>query len=165
MNALALRLLFVVLLLAAIVMGIVTVRHRIASAEARAAAAETTARRLQGELDQAALSEKVVIRYVDRVRVVREVGATITKEIPVYVTAQADAACPIPTGFVRVHDAAAQGVPLGEPAGDPDAPAPGVTLSAVAGTVAGNYTACHETGAQLTALQAWLRGLQAIETP
>ena len=165
MNALALRLLFVVLLLAAIVMGIVTVRHRIASAEARAAAAETTARRLQGELDQAALSEKVVIRYVDRVRVVREVGATITKEIPVYVTAQADAACPIPTGFVRVHDAAAQGVPLGEPAGDPDAPAPGVTLSAVADTVAGNYTACHEAGAQLTALQAWLRGLQAIETP
>ncbi len=165
MNALALRLLFVVLLLAAIVMGIVTVRHRIASAEARAAAAETTARRLQGELDQAALSEKVVIRYVDRVRVVREVGATITKEIPVYVTAQADAACPIPTGFVRVHDAAAQGVPLGEPAGDPDAPAPGVTLSAVADTVAGNYTACHETGTQLTALQAWLRGLQAIETP
>ena len=165
MNALALRLLFVVLLLAAIVMGIVTVRHRIASAEARAAAAETTARRLQGELDQAALSEKVVIRYVDRVRVVREVGATITKEIPVYVTAQADAACPIPAGFVRVHDAAAQGVPLGEPAGDPDAPAPGVTLSAVADTVAGNYTACHETGTQLTALQAWLRGLQAIETP
>ena len=165
MNALALRLLFVVLLLAAIVMGIVTVRHRIASAEARAAAAETTARRLQGELDQAALSEKVVIRYVDRVRVVREVGATITKEIPVYVTAQADAACPIPAGFVRVHDAAAQGVPLGDPAGDPDAPAPGVTLSAVADTVAGNYTACHEAGAQLTALQVWLRGLQAIETP
>ena len=165
MNALALRLLFVVLLLAAIVMGIVTVRHRIASAEARAAAAETTARRLQGELDQAALSEKVVIRYVDRVRVVREVGATITKEIPVYVTAKADAACPIPAGFVRVHDAAAQGVPLGEPAGDPEAPAPGVTLSAVADTVAGNYTACHETGTQLTELQAWLRGLQAIETP
>ena len=165
MNALALRLLFVVLLLAAIVMGIVTVRHRIASAEARAAAAETTARRLQGELDQAALSEKVVIRYVDRVRVVREVGATITKEIPVYVTAQADAACPIPTGFVRVHDAAAQGVPLGEPAGDPDAPAPGVTLSAVADTVAGNYTACHETSEQLTSLQSWLSGLQAIETP
>ena len=53
MNALALRLLFVVLLLAAIVMGIVTVRHRIASAEARAAAAETTARRLQGELEKA----------------------------------------------------------------------------------------------------------------
>ena len=165
MSSIAVRLLLVVLLLAALGMGILTVKHRIESAEERAATAETTARRLQGELEQAALSEKVVIRYVDRVRVVREIGATITKEIPVYVTAKADAACPIPAGFVRVHDAAAQGVPLGEPAGDPDAPAAGVTLSAVADTVAGNYTACHEAGAQLTALQAWLRGLQAIETP
>lgn len=165
MNAITRELLFGLALVAAIVLGIWTVKHRIERAEQRAATAETTARRLQGELAQAALSEKVVIRYVDRVRVVREVGATITKEIPVYVTAQADAACPIPAGFVRVHDAAAQGVPLGEPAGDPDAPAPGVTLSAVADTVAGNYTACHETGTQLTELQAWLRGLQAIETP
>ena len=165
MNAITRELLFGLALVAALALGIWTVKHRIESAEERAATAETTARRLQGELEQAALSEKVVIRYVDRVRVVREIGATITKEIPVYVTAKADAACPIPAGFVRVHDAAAQGVPLGEPAGDPDAPAPGVTLSAVADTVAGNYTACHETGTQLTELQAWLRGLQAIETP
>ena len=165
MNALVRDLLFGLALLAAIVGGIWTVRHRIASAEARAATAETRAGRLQAELKQAQMGERVVTVYVDRVRIVRERGATITREIPVYVTAKADAACPIPAGFVRVHDAAAQGVPLGEPAGDPDAPAPGVTLSAVADTVAGNYTACHEAGAQLTALQVWLRGLQAIETP
>lgn len=165
MNAIARELIFGLALVAAIALGIWTVKHRIESAETRAATAETTALRLQGELEQAAMSQKVVIRYVDRVRVVREVGATITKEIPVYVTAKADAACPIPAGFVRVHDAAAQGVPIGEPAGDPDAPAPGITLSAVADTVAGNYTACHETSEQLTSLQSWLSGLQAIETP
>ncbi|MBN4688707.1 hypothetical protein, partial [Escherichia coli] len=75
------------------------------------------------------MSQRVVTRFVDRVRVVRERGATITKEIPVYVTARADARCDVPAGFVRVHDAAAANLPLGEPAGDPDAPAPGITLS------------------------------------
>lgn len=165
MNAIARELLFGLALVAAIALGIWTVKHRIQTAEERAATAETTALRLQGELEQAALSERVVIHYVDRVREVRVVGATITREIPIYVTAKADAACPIPAGFVRVHDSAAQGVPVGEPTGNPDAPVPGLALSAVAATVAGNYTACHETTQQLSALQDWLRGLQALETP
>ena len=58
---------------------------------------------------------KVVTQYVDRVRVVREKGETIIKEVPVYVPVQADAACTINRGFVRLHDAAAAGE-LPEPA-------------------------------------------------
>lgn len=165
MNALVRDILFGLALLAAIVGGIWTVRHRIASAEARAATAETRAGRLQAELEQAQMSERIVTVYVDRVRTVRERGATITREIPIHVTAKADAACPVPAGFVRVHDAAAQGVSLDPAAGDPDAPVPGLALSGVAAAVAGNYTTCHETAAQLTALQDWVRGLQAIATP
>ena len=165
MNALARDLLFGMALLAAIVGGILAVRHRIASAESRAATAETRAGRLQAELEQAQMGERIVTVYVDRVHTVRERGATITREIPVYVTAKADAACPIPAGFVRVHDAAAQGVPIDPSTGDPDAPVPGLALSGIAATVAGNYTACHETAAQLSALQDWVRGLQAIATP
>lgn len=165
MNALAARLLWVLLLIAGIAFSGWYIRHRIKTAEARAATAEATITRLQGELRQARMGERVVTHYVDRVRVVRERGATITREVPVYVTAKADAACPIPVGFVRVHDSAAQGLPLDRPAGNPDAPAPGLALSAVAATVVGNYTTCHETAQQLTALQDWVRGLQAIETP
>lgn len=165
MNALVARLLGVLLLIAGIAFSGWYIRHRIKTAEARAATAEATITRLQGELRQARMGERVVTQYVDRVRVVRERGATITREVPVYVTAKADAACPIPVGFVRVHDSAAQGLPLDHPAGNPDAPAPGLALSAVAATVAGNYTTCHETAQQLTALQDWVRGLQAIETP
>ena len=53
---------------------------------------------------------------------------------------------------------AAAGVPTPEAsAGTADAPAPGVALSAVAETVADNYTACHATAAQLTALQDHVR--------
>ena len=92
--------------------------------------------------------------YVDRVRIVREKGDTIIKEVPVYVPVQADAACTINRGFVRLHDAAAAGE-LPQPARDADAAAAGIALSAVAGTVAANYQTCHENAEQLRALQEW----------
>ncbi len=103
----------------------------------------------------------IVTEYVDRVQIVRERGATITKEVPVYVTAQADAACSVPVGFVRIHDAAAQGTDLVGSAADPDAPAAGVALSTVADTVASNYTACHANAEQVVALQAYINELLA----
>ncbi|MCC6591841.1 MAG: hypothetical protein IT479_01075 [Xanthomonadales bacterium] len=106
--------------------------------------------------EQAQATVKVVTQYVDRIRVVREKGDTIIKEVPVYVPVQADAACTINRGFVRLHDAAAAGA-LPEPARDTDAAAAGIALSAVAGTVATNYQTCHETAEQLSALQAWIR--------
>lgn len=119
-------------------------------------ALQTSATRLR----QAEATVKVVTEYVDRVRVVREKGDTIIREVPVYVPAQADAACTINRGFVRLHDAAAAGE-LPEPAGDADAPAAGIALSTVAETVAGNYQSCHENAEQLRALQAWLREMRA----
>lgn len=51
----------------------------------------------------------VVTQYVNRIRIVREKGETIIKEVPVYVPVQADAACTLNRGFVRLHDAAAAG--------------------------------------------------------
>lgn len=109
---------------------------------------------------QAQATVKVVTQYVDRVRVVREKGDTIIKEVPVYVPVQADAACSINRGFVRLHDSAAAGE-LPEPARDADAAAAGLALSAVAGTVAANYQTCHENVEQLRALQQWLLRMPA----
>ena len=106
--------------------------------------------------EQAQATVEVITEYVDRVRVVREKGDTIIKEVPVYVPVQADAACTINRGFVRLHDAAAAGA-LPEPARDTDAAAADIALSAVAGTVATNYQTCHETAEQLRALQTWVR--------
>ena len=107
------------------------------------------------EKEQAEATVRVVTEYVDRVKIVRQAGETIIKEVPVYVPAQADAACVVPRGFVRLHDAAAQGV-VPEPAGNSDAAPAGIALSAVAGTVAENYTACRENAEQLIALQSWI---------
>ena len=108
---------------------------------------------------QAQATVKVVTEYVDRVRVIREKGDTIFKDVPVYVPVQADAACAINRGFVRLHDAAAAGE-LPEPARDADAAPAGIALSAAAGTVAANYQTCHENAEQLRALQVWVREMQ-----
>jgi hypothetical protein len=109
---------------------------------------------------QAQATVKVVTEYVDRVRIVRERGDTIIKEVPVYVPVQADAACTINRGFVRLHDAAAAGE-LPEPARDADAAAAGLALSAVATTVTANYQTCHENAEQLRALQVWIGEMAA----
>ena len=150
------QILFGVALVAALCLYGWITHHRIATAEARATTAESAARTAQGQLAQKQVSDHIVVQYVDRVQVVHDVGVTLTKEIPVYVTAHADARCVVPVGFARVHDAAAAGVLPGAP-GAADAQPSSLALSAVAGTVVDNYTTCHVAAAQLTALQDWVR--------
>lgn len=106
------------------------------------------------------VTTKVVTEYVDRVRVVREKAKTIVKEVPVYVTPEADAACVVPRGFVRVHDGAARNEVPG-PAADSDDAASGVALSTVAEVTAENYGTYHEVAEQLKALQKWVAEQQA----
>jgi len=130
--------------------------HRIDDAEIRAAAAENQARNLADALTTRKDSERIVTQYVDRVQIVREKGQTIVRKVPLYVPASADAACIVPAGFVRLHDAAATSAMPDAP-GAADAQASGVALSTVASTVTDNYTTCHATAEQLTALQDWVR--------
>lgn len=132
-------------------------------AEIKATEAKTRVKGLESQLKDARDNVRVVTQFVDRVNTIREVGRTIEREVPVYVTQQADVACPIPRGFVQLHDAAAAGVPPTRDSIDPDARAEGLALSAVAATVAGNYSTCHETVAQLKALQDKLRSIGALE--
>lgn len=129
---------------------------QVAQAKAEKAAAEL-------KTAQGIVTVKTVTEYVDRVQIVREKGETIVKEVKVYVTPEADAACVVPVGFVRVHDAAASGEPA-VPAGDPDAPAEGIALSTVAETIAENYTIAHENAEQLTALQKWAADMERLSS-
>lgn len=138
---------------------------RLQHAQARATTAKIAADVLRGELAAAQASERIVTRYVDRVQVIHQRGATITREVPVYVTAQADHRCVVPLGFARVHNAAAQGIDLPRPAGSADAAPSGIALSAVAGTVVDNYTTCHANAAQLSTLQEWARAHSVKEHP
>ncbi|MOA25754.1 hypothetical protein D3C78_1464990 [compost metagenome] len=63
----------------------------------------------------------------------------------------------MPAGFVRLHDAAAGNLPPPDPAGAADEAPAGIALSAVAGTVAGNYTSCNANAEQLRQLQAYVQ--------
>jgi len=131
--------------------------HSYVTAIDRAKKAETAASELRTQLKNAKGATVTVTQYVDRERVIRLKGDTIVKEVPRYVPIEADAACAVPRGFVRLHDAAAAGaVPDPNPGGINAAPS-GVALSAVASTVAGNYTDSLANSEQLKTLQQTLR--------
>lgn len=103
---------------------------------------------------QGAVTERVVVKYRDRIVKVKGDTEFITKEIVRYVPASADPV--LPAGWVLLHDAAAtRAVP---PAPDGvDVAAPAVAASQALEGVVWNYGACHATEAQLLELQAWVR--------
>lgn len=155
MNALR-PLMLVIALLGACWLYYRVTERRIATVEAALSATKQESRDLSEQLTAARKNERIVTQYIDRVQVVRERGATIVQKVPVYVTPSADAACVVPDGFVRLHDAAATST-LPGPAGAADAQPSGIALSTIGSTVADNYAVCHATTEQLIALQAWVR--------
>lgn len=116
----------------------------------------------QADLEAAAnkVTVQVVTEYVDRVKVVKEKGDIVVKEVPVYITNQADQQCRLTTGFATLHDAAAKNT---EPVMPPDVNAPiKLALSDATTTIVKNYNTCHEIREQLISLQDWVRKQQAI---
>jgi hypothetical protein len=99
----------------------------------------------------------------DRQVEIRTVTKTLIREVPIYVTAETDRSYPVPVGLVRLHDAAALGLPaaLPDPAGRADDAPSGVAASTLGETVADNYGTCRANAAQLDALEEWVRQQQA----
>lgn len=54
---------------------------------------------LKTNVEQQQASVKTVTEYVDKVKVVRQKGETIIKEVPVYITKDVDSGCVIPNSF------------------------------------------------------------------
>ena len=54
---------------------------------------------LKTNVEQQQASVKTVTEYVDKVRVVRQKGETVIKEVPVYITKDVDSGCVIPNTF------------------------------------------------------------------
>lgn len=131
----------------------------------RTAGWEARERQAQGEMAEAAklaailagkraaVTQKVVFRFKERVRVVTQHGEEVQNEITRSVPADA----PHLAGyFRRLHDLSCCG----------DGQVPGATFGAHAAapvpqadairTIAGNYESCHANAEQLTALQRWV---------
>lgn len=119
-----------------------------ASAVRVAAKQDAKAADLSAEVRQATAEKQIEYRTVTK---------TLIKEVPKYVTVQADAACVVPVGFVRLHDVAAgsgQALFPAAPGGSVDTPS-GVSLSAVSSTVVANYGTAHLWRAEAEGWRAW----------
>jgi hypothetical protein len=83
--------------------------YGINASEARWAARVATAdaKIAQLEKDSGKVTEKIVVEYVDRVKVIKEKGENLVIRVPYYVSKEADNKCPVPAGFVRLYNRAA----------------------------------------------------------
>lgn len=101
--------------------------------------------------EAAKITTKTVIKYVDKIKIVRENGDEIIKVVEKFVPV----VC-VPNGIVQYHnDSAANRVPIAPR--DLDESCSGVDSISAAKTIAENYKRYHELKAQLEALQGWIR--------
>ena len=115
--------------------------------------------RIEQESQQ--VTEKVVIQYKEKIKVVKEKGDVIIKKVPEYVTKESDNNCTIPKSFVVLHDSAAKNEVPNSTAGV-DEGASAVKLSDVARTVTINYNNYHQLTEQLKALQDWVKQQEKV---
>lgn len=122
--------------------------------KAKVAAAELKASQL--ETKSAESTVQTINKYIDRVKIVKEKGDVIVKEVPKYISVKSDAECIIPKSFVLLHDSAAKNeVP--DSTGVIDESASTTKLSTVTETVVINYNTYYELAEQLKSLQEWIR--------
>lgn len=124
------------------------------------------AEKLKADMDRkVALSEKnskqIITKYVTKTKVIKEKGDVIIKEVPKFITKDADAKCIIPKSFVMLHDSAAKNEVPDSSKGI-DETASGVKLSTVGETVTINYNNYHQLSEQLKALQDWVTSQEKI---
>lgn len=113
------------------------------------------------EVASAEATTKIVTKYVTVDRIVKETGDAIIKEIPKYISKDADAQCVVPNGFVVLHDSASRNEVPDSTRGV-DEGASKVKISGIAETVTENYTTYHQVSQQLRALQEWIKEQHSI---
>ena len=128
-------------------------RGKQADAEISAIKSGLEAKVAQAQKLAAETSERVVIRYKDRVQIIHETAPEV--EHDVQVIRQSD--CTLPAEFVRLHNAGA-GVPSETPAGADDA-SQTISCADAIETIRANYEAARANAAQLEALQEWAKGV------
>ncbi|WP_199098960.1 hypothetical protein [Dyella sp. ASV21] len=136
--------------------------HALANAHAARDRAQAEAIASQFELSLSRIDRQVETHYLERIQIVHDAIKPIEIKVPVYVSPTTDRAFPLPVGFVRLHDAAADLSDLPTP-GTIDGTASAVEASTAAGVVVSNYGTYHEIAEQLIALQAWVRERSKLE--
>jgi hypothetical protein len=121
-------------------------------AEAGAKASEQIA---ELERKNSEISNAVVTKYVDKVRVVKEREYVYLGQAQTNVPNQFN----LSNGWVYLHDFGAKGSDA-EAARASDATASSVRDNTALGVVLRNYSACTENSGQIEALQKWIRDME-----
>lgn len=109
---------------------------------------------------RAAVTEKIVTRYIKVKGDTEVITRTVEKEIVRY--AESNPGLCIDGAWRVLHDAAAHNT-VPDPAGIPYGAAGAPPRAAEAlGTVTANYAACHRTADRLDALQGWVREQEQV---
>lgn len=127
----------------------------------RAKADELNAQIDKIKSQSATSSKKIVYKYIERTKIVKEKSNAIQSKIPEYIGKDADANCTIPESAIVLHDAAAKNE-LPDPASGAIKRASGTTLSKLLDTTVLNYGTFYEVREQLKALQDWVREQKKI---
>lgn len=107
-------------------------------------------------------SVKIVTKYIERTKVVKEKNDAIRTQVTKYITKEADANCSIPRSAIVLHDAAAKNVVPDSASGVNEGTAGDITLSKLLDTTVLNYGTFYEVREQLKALQDWVREQKKI---
>ena len=136
--------------------------HEEAKAEALRAKQEAAALEHAAELAKAAAEVDAITMQITTT--VRERAKVITREVPVYVTREADARCTVPVGLERLWHLNLQAVPDPAPAGSGNDAASRLALSDVARGVVEAKERFALNRATAEACQAWVRKISPADS-
>ena len=128
--------------------------------EAEAATLRAEKAELQVKLtaEIANVKEKIITKYVDRVRVIKEKEYVYREQATNNVPDRVE----LSNGWVYLHDTAAAGTDVPDSTRSADETGSGVKANQALATVTDNYAACHANSEQLTALQEYVKQVQTI---
>lgn len=109
------------------------------------------------ELAASEVSNEVITKYIDRVKIVEGKTREIIKKVPVYITKESDDKCIVNNGFVVLHNSSASNDEISRSTGSSNEEPTDVKLSQVATTVSENYGTYYQVAEQLKSLQEWIR--------
>ncbi len=110
---------------------------------------------------QAKVVIQTEVQYRERIKIVKEKGETIIKEVPIYVTQTDTDRFDVNIGFVRHYNAAFTGELAGPPA-ELDRRPTGISLAELAEVNAFNANICWQWREQALGLKAFYKQLQHI---
>lgn len=108
------------------------------------------------EARAAEITNEVVTKYVDRVKIVEGKIHEIIKKVPVYINKKSDDKCIVNNGAVILHNASASQTEVPNTPRTANEEASNIKLSEIVSTVSQNYGTYYQVSEQLKSLQDWI---------